>query len=100
MARQQLVSIQILRAAAALLVLFAHLWTPFVILGAPFPNFIAGAAGVDLFFVISGFVMAYSSERFFAQPLGSARFMLRRLCRIVPLYWAMTTFVLLMIAIR
>lgn len=95
----KLTSIQALRAVAALLVLFAHLWTPFTQFNAgdKFPNFIQGAAGVDLFFVISGFIMAYSSERFFAQPLGAARFMLRRLVRIVPLYWATTTFFLMMI---
>ena len=35
--------------------------------------------------------MVYSSERFFAQPGGSIQFFLRRLARIVPLYWAVTT---------
>lgn len=89
----KLESVQILRAVAALLVLFAHLWAPFAWIKAPdaFPNFIAGAAGVDLFFVISGFVMVYSSERLFAQPGGAARFLVNRLARIVPLYWAATT---------
>ena len=33
----------------------------------PFKNFLLGAAGVDLFFVISGFVMVYSSESLFGR---------------------------------
>ena len=45
-----------------------------------------GAGGVDIFFVISGFVMIISS-----QHLSAGEFCLRRLARIVPLYWAVTT---------
>lgn len=85
-----LVSIQVLRAAAALLVLVAHLVTPFV----------AGAAGVDLFFVISGFVMVYSSEKLYGQPGASTRFFAHRLARIVPLYWLTSTVVLLLVLKR
>lgn len=87
-------SIQVLRAVAALLVLVAHFWSEYAALGKgdAVPNFIAGAAGVDLFFVISGFVMVYSSEKFFGQRGGPATFFLRRLARIVPLYWATTIY--------
>jgi exopolysaccharide production protein ExoZ len=49
-----------------------------------------GQFGVDLFFVISGFVMVYSSERLFGQPGAPMTFFARRLTRIVPLYWAAT----------
>lgn len=49
------------------------------------------AGGVDVFFVISGLVMAYSSAELFATADGMWRFALRRLARIVPLYWVMTT---------
>jgi peptidoglycan/LPS O-acetylase OafA/YrhL len=49
-----------------------------------------GSAGVDLFFVISGFVMLASSARLRAQPGGWRVFMARRLERIVPLYWLLT----------
>lgn len=91
-----LISIQLLRAVAALGVAIAHLYAEFAVFGdRSFPNFIVGAAGVDLFFVISGFVIAYSSERFYAQPKGAITFLLRRLARIVPLYWAATTLFLL-----
>ena len=55
-------------------------------------DILVGAAGVDLFFVISGFVMVYASEAIFAQPGASRYFLARRLARIVPLYWATTLF--------
>ncbi|PRD42548.1 acyltransferase [Phyllobacterium phragmitis] len=72
----QLRSIQVLRAIAALAVVFFHLspssWT-------------LGAAGVDLFFVISGFIMGTVGLN--DSPV---RFMFKRIIRIVPLYWAIT----------
>src|ERR1041384_6244035 len=53
-----------------------------------------GAVGVDLFFVISGFIMSYTARR---GGLREARdFMVRRLVRIYPLYWACS---LIMIAV-
>ena len=56
-------------------------------LSKPLPLTLVGAAGVDLFFVISGFVMVYASERMFGQRHSPRIFALRRLARIVPLYW-------------
>lgn len=47
--------------------------------------------GVDLFFVISGFIMVYASERLFMAQGGAMAFLTRRIARIVPLYWLMTT---------
>jgi exopolysaccharide production protein ExoZ len=81
----QLESIQVLRAVAALVVLAAHL----PVLSPDLPRFAAGEAGVDLFFVVSGFVMVISSGQ--RKSEGPARFLLRRLIRIVPLYWVVTT---------
>ena len=92
-----LLSIQILRAVAALGVLAhhaAHEVAAKTGVSAPFNELVVGAAGVDLFFVISGFVMVYASERLFARPGAPRVFFLRRLARIVPLYWA-TTLVLI-----
>lgn len=81
--RQQLEGIQYLRAIAALMVLVFHLTFycgPLLRdIAARFPS------GVDIFFVISGFIMLITSQR--ATPLS---FMRRRIIRIVPLYWVLT----------
>ena len=94
-------SIQVLRAVAAFGVLTLHAATEKVtFLGGepgPFRNFLLGAAGVDLFFVISGFVMVYSSESLFGRADGPRTFFLRRLARIAPLYWAVTIAIILYI---
>jgi peptidoglycan/LPS O-acetylase OafA/YrhL len=87
-------SIQVLRAVAALAVLFGHLGPSLYEFGYDpnlIPAFDFGAAGVDLFFVISGFIMVYTSERLFAERGASRSFFSRRVIRIVPLYWALTT---------
>ena len=51
-------------------------------------------AGVDVFFVISGFVMVWASGLLFGRPHASWRFASRRLARVVPLYWAATALLL------
>lgn len=56
-----------------------------------------GAAGVDLFFIISGFIMWVTA---IARDETPARFAWRRLVRIVPLYWLVTTFVLVIVTLR
>jgi exopolysaccharide production protein ExoZ len=94
----RLESIQVLRAVAALLVLFAHAWPQLAYYGVPdaIPNFTFGAIGVDLFFVISGFIMVYTSEPLFGQPGAWRAFAFRRLLRVVPMYWALTTVLLIL----
>jgi len=100
-ASPNLKSIQVLRAVAALGVLTLHAATEKVThIGGepgPFKNFLLGAAGVDLFFVISGFVMVYSSQSLFGRADAPRRFFLRRLARIAPLYWAVTAAIILYI---
>jgi hypothetical protein len=60
-----LVSIQALRAIAALLVFWGHAINAVTLeVAADFPH-LYGPFGVDIFFVISGFVMVYSSEGLF-----------------------------------
>ncbi|MBB2204271.1 acyltransferase [Gluconacetobacter takamatsuzukensis] len=49
------------------------------------------ATGVDVFFVISGFVIVYSSGALFGAPGAMSAFAIRRLARVVPLYWLTTT---------
>lgn len=84
--------VQVLRALAALAVMVAHAHNSALGLGIgdyvfDFPT---GAAGVDLFFVISGFVMVTASRDLFGAPRASAYFFLRRLARIAPIYWIAT----------
>lgn len=76
----QIQSIQWLRALAALAVVAFHASLQ---LG---DAFIVGAAGVDVFFVISGFIMWTISAR---APRPGA-FMVDRIVRITPLYWLAT----------
>ncbi|OED01512.1 MULTISPECIES: acyltransferase [unclassified Rhizobium] len=76
-----LYGIQYLRAFAALAVVFFHAAER------SGGHFRIGAAGVDVFFVISGFIMWTMSER---RPVTPLRFALDRLQRIAPSYWIVT----------
>ncbi|UAK23394.1 acyltransferase family protein [Sphingomonas nostoxanthinifaciens] len=93
-------AIQLLRALAACVVVLGHVMGTAARLQAPGGAFvrpsIATGAGVDLFFLISGFIMVVSSRRMFGAPDGPRDFLLRRLVRIVPLYWGVTTLALLL----
>jgi exopolysaccharide production protein ExoZ len=60
--------------------------------------FALGANGVRLFFVISGFVMIVSSQRLIGTPHGWRAFAIKRIIRIVPLYWAVSLFKMLTMA--
>jgi exopolysaccharide production protein ExoZ len=95
----RLVSIQVLRGLAACVVVVHHFalaafsyghqqsWIVKSGLGT------LGAAGVDIFFVISGFIMLYTAGH--QQGIAAAgRFLLRRGRRIYPLYWVWTTMLL------
>lgn len=54
-----------------------------------FPVFLDefGSSGVDLFFVLSGFIMAVTTRRSGVSPFD---FMARRILRVAPLYWLLT----------
>jgi peptidoglycan/LPS O-acetylase OafA/YrhL len=91
-AKKTFVNIQGLRAIAALAVFGLHLnvmENRFT--GGNFLSFLTpiGNWGVDLFFVISGFVMITSTWNEFATPGISWRFLLRRITRIYPPYLAL-----------
>ena len=98
-ASEQLRTVQCLRAIAALFVVGFHatllLHDNFLPSVTPWDN---GNAGVDLFFVISGFIMTVSSRRLLGQADGWRRFISLRLVRIVPMYWLATIAKLLSIA--
>jgi peptidoglycan/LPS O-acetylase OafA/YrhL len=57
-----------------------------------------GANGVRLFFVISGFVMVASSRKLLGQTGGWRVFAERRILRIVPIYWLVLFFKLVVLA--
>jgi exopolysaccharide production protein ExoZ len=91
---ETIVAIQVLRAVAALAVVFSHAAFDLhrFATGDVLRYFHLGDAGVDLFFVISGFVMVYASEPLFGRAGAATVFFVHRLVRIVPLYWLATTF--------
>lgn len=84
-------SIQVLRGIAAVLVVIYH---SFLVLAeknlGDGGRFDIGAMGVDIFFVISGFVMFWTTRKHTGSLLDSLRFYKKRIARIVPLYWTLT----------
>jgi exopolysaccharide production protein ExoZ len=76
-------NLHLLRIVAALAVVYYH------ITGAAGLNLrlCFGKCGVDVFFVISGFIIAYIGSK------SPDSFLLRRLMRIVPFYWSATLFI-------
>ena len=83
---RRLVSIQCLRGIAALMVVFHHVLHQSPGFLALWPTE-AGQAGVDLFFVISGFVMVYVTNDRERSP---QQFLAMRAARIIPVYWFYT----------
>ncbi len=92
--KQTLYSLQFLRAFAVILVIFSHIrhkqdtaahygfqWLEWF-------NF--GEYGVDIFFVISGFIIAYISPKARHSLLDVFNFMMKRIFRIMPLYYTVT----------
>ncbi|GGH24911.1 acyltransferase [Alsobacter metallidurans] len=96
----RLSNIQILRALAALFVVLSHAahetFGMAEKLGLPPIMEVSNrwTAAVDVFFVMSGFILLSTSYDAFAQPGASLKFFMRRLVRAVPLYWLLTTLVL------
>lgn len=83
---RRLVTIQSLRGIAALMVVFHHALHQSPGFLALWPTE-AGQAGVDLFFVISGFVMVYVTQE---RERSAGQFLAMRAARIVPVYWFYT----------
>lgn len=87
-----LVSLQILRGAAALMVVFYHvhiIGSDPRYLGRPLlaPLFEPGKFGVNLFFILSGFIICFAHRRDLGDAAALPRYMWRRFIRIYPLYW-------------
>ena len=76
-------SIQVFRFFAAFSVMLVHM-----------PIFEFGHWGVDIFFVISGFIMMYITEK------NNNYFLIKRFIRIIPLYWILTLGVFAIAALK
>lgn len=98
-------AVQYLRAIAALLVVVGHTIDSVVD-----PTFegrrlvlfanLMTQCGVWMFFVISGFIMVYTSQPRDGQEVRAGEFLWKRIARIVPLYWLTSTVYLVRIATR
>jgi peptidoglycan/LPS O-acetylase OafA/YrhL len=106
MSRQKLQSIQILRGIAAILVVLSHFCTVMRQYH-PMQSFISGAGlvalggmGVDIFFVISGFIMVVTTNGRSDGPGAALNFLRKRALRIYPLYWIWTTVLLLLSVLK
>jgi exopolysaccharide production protein ExoZ len=92
---RRLQGIQYLRAVAAVMVVSYHVavqipaYTPFLEIRSWFDSRSLGA-GIHIFFVISGFIMMATTGH-----VGAGEFIRRRLIRIVPLYWLLTSAVVI-----
>lgn len=84
----QIGSLQGLRALAALMVVISHQLSEAGI--AESYGWFIGKFGVNLFFLISGFIMVVTSRDKFGIATAPADFIWRRFVRIVPFYWLIT----------
>jgi peptidoglycan/LPS O-acetylase OafA/YrhL len=71
--KKKILSLEVLRFCAAILVVFHH-----------YIGYQYGFIGVNIFFMISGFVIMYGTNE------NTRFFFFRRLIRIIPLYWFLT----------
>ena len=100
----RLSNIQALRGLAAFLVMLAHLaiierkYSQDTLL----PEILGfGLSGVDIFFVISGFIMVYVTHKWAGQAARHIpEFLYARITRIYPLYWAVSAALLIVYLIR
>ena len=90
--------IQVLRGVAASLVVLHHYFASQIERGAEISRWLEnlGASGVDIFFVISGFIMMMTTTQAGRVP-AAGEFLKRRLVRIAPLYWALTAIAFAMV---
>ena len=79
-------SLQILRLIAAVSVAYSHLFAE--------PHF--GTFGVDLFFVLSGFVISLVTS----SNQSVVHFAISRFSRIVPIYWLLTSILFVLILLK
>ena len=94
-----LIGIQYLRAIGAVLIAYYHNVNQIPAYAPYFTRYFLGGIhltnGVDLFFVVSGFIMLVTSRK--ATP---GDFLVRRVIRIAPLYWALTLLIAGLVLVR
>jgi exopolysaccharide production protein ExoZ len=104
--KEKINSLQLIRFIAAFLVVITHSIDrmkhysdePFHIVLDFFHKF--GSSGVDMFFIISGFVMMYISSASIANgTFDLKRFYIKRLVRVVPIYWIITAIVSILLIV-
>ncbi|MBN8955766.1 MAG: acyltransferase [Rhizobiales bacterium] len=93
---ERLPNVQILRAIAAMMIVVHHCGIETMRLAEKAGsdrlfNEAPWGSGVPIFFAISGFIMVVTSANAFGSTQGALDFMRRRIIRIVPLYWLVTT---------
>lgn len=101
MSERKLSSVQCLRAIAAMAVVAYHAaatiqihgWKPGIVSHAA----TWGWAGVDIFFFISGFVMVMTTAGRDRGVGAARRFMAARIARIAPMYWLLTSLMLVIV---
>lgn len=97
----KLPNIQILRACAALMIVVYHCGIETARLAAESGNKLFDenpwGSGVPIFFAISGFIMVVTTAQAFGSGASALDFMRRRVIRIVPLYWLVTTIALVVV---
>ncbi len=100
--RNVLPTIQIVRGFAALLVVVGHTLLETSRLtgtfGKSLPIPLYGF-GVDVFFVLSGFIMIYTAGSTFGSARAGSRFTIARILRIVPLYWTLMMVMLIVLTV-
>jgi exopolysaccharide production protein ExoZ len=99
-------SIQVLRGFAALFVVIGHSQGAArelaVLSGQSFSvwRLVPWGVGVDLFFVISGFIIFYSGKKYEGTPHAKRTFIAHRIARLVPLYWLCTAMFLALVLFK
>ncbi|WP_052319435.1 acyltransferase family protein [Burkholderia sp. A9] len=82
-----LYSVQYLRAVAAVLVVVCHVIHKQGQLSGSNASWEFGGSGVDLFFIISGFIMCHVTD---GRRVAAFEFLKARVLRIIPLYWVLS----------
>ena len=92
-----LASLQVLRGVAALAVVFYHSINAASRAVPEIHRVYWLQSGVDLFFLISGFVMVHVTRKKVGVPGAAWSFLQNRFIRVVPLYWLYTTMMLVVL---